>query len=57
MGDERRIGQILINLVSNALKFSPLGGNILIRAHCKGSETSEDKNTYSIFVKDQGPGI
>jgi len=49
--DERAIKQILINLVSNAVKFTPEGGRIDVvasRARCGG---------FQIMVHDNGPGI
>lgn len=49
LGDETRIGQVLTNLVSNAIKYSP-GGTIKIA----GKLTSE---SAIISVSDQGPGI
>jgi osomolarity two-component system, sensor histidine kinase SLN1 len=35
-GDKNRILQVLMNLVSNSLKFTPNGGTIEIRIRCKG---------------------
>ncbi len=49
--DERAIKQILINLCSNAVKFTPEGGKITVRAEparCGG---------FQISVQDNGPGI
>ncbi len=49
-GDPERIGQVLSNLVGNALKFTPEGGRITIRAVESGFHTR-------IEVRDTGPGI
>jgi two-component system, cell cycle sensor histidine kinase PleC len=49
--DERALKQILINLVSNAVKFTPEGGRITVlgsRARC---------GSFQIMVEDNGPGI
>jgi len=49
--DERALKQILINLCSNAVKFTPEGGRITVRAElarCGG---------FQISVQDNGPGI
>ena len=49
--DERALKQILINLCSNAVKFTPEGGKITVRAElarCGG---------FQISVQDNGPGI
>jgi len=49
--DERALKQILINLVSNAVKFTPEGGRICVigsRARC---------GNFQIMVEDNGPGI
>ncbi|KIH76082.1 PAS domain S-box-containing protein [Geoalkalibacter ferrihydriticus] len=48
--DRQRIGQVLENLVTNALKYSPNGGLIKIR----GTRGEED---YLITVSDQGIGM
>jgi two-component system cell cycle sensor histidine kinase PleC len=49
--DERAVKQILINLVSNAVKFTPRGGRIEVVA---GRAASGD---FQIMVRDNGPGI
>lgn len=49
--DARRTKQILVNLVSNAIKFSPRWGQIRIAA---GREANDD---VVISVSDNGPGM
>ncbi|MBI3453321.1 MAG: PAS domain-containing sensor histidine kinase, partial [Rhodospirillales bacterium] len=49
--DERMLRQILINLLSNAFKFTPAGGRVAIAAGC-------DRNGAPFFeVRDTGIGI
>jgi PAS domain S-box-containing protein len=48
--DEVRLRQVLDNLVSNAIKYSPDGGTIEV-----GGEV--DARNVTIYVKDQGVGI
>lgn len=50
-GDLRKCKQIMLNLLSNALKFTPKGGKIQIQV----GETKD--NAIRILVNDNGPGI
>lgn len=50
MADERRLRQILFNLLSNAVGFSPKGGTITLAA-------SRRPDAVAFTVADQGPGI
>ncbi len=49
-GDRNRIGQVIINLISNAIKYSPEASDILITCH-------NEKNKIKICVEDYGIGI
>ncbi len=55
MGDPTKISQILVNLISNAIKFTNMMGNIDISIE-KLSETEQDI-TLKFSVKDSGIGI
>jgi len=48
--DEARIGQVLLNLLGNALQYTPPGGRVLVSAHQRGAEVH-------ITVADTGIGI
>jgi signal transduction histidine kinase len=49
-GDSRRLKQILLNLMSNAVKFTPAGGKVTVRA-------SIESGDIKIAVSDTGIGI
>ncbi len=53
--DVFRLKQVMTNLISNALKFTPEGGNVLVRV-----EVVEDTADYQVlhfYVRDTGIGI
>jgi signal transduction histidine kinase len=51
--DERRIAQVLVNLLSNALKFTPAGGEITVRV----GDDPQRPADIRISVSDTGRGI
>ena len=53
--DPVRLRQILSNFASNALKFTPQGGTIEIKAEL--IERADGKDRVRFSVKDNGPGI
>ncbi|MCS6911517.1 MAG: cell wall metabolism sensor histidine kinase WalK, partial [Anaerolineales bacterium] len=50
-GDEIRLLQVLSNLVSNALRYTPAGGQIVLSATMNGDRQ------VALSVRDTGPGI
>lgn len=54
-GDAIRLRQILLNLLSNALKFTPAGGTVILYAEETGCDGKEAE--YHFFVRDTGVGI
>ncbi|MDT3427596.1 signal transduction histidine kinase [Paenibacillus forsythiae] len=53
-GDMARLRQVLVNLVSNAIKFTSLGGVYLV---VTGRERSDNRIVVEFMVKDTGIGI
>ena len=49
-GDQRAVQQILLNLVSNAIKFTPEGGSVSVNA-------AQGAGVVRLFVNDTGIGI
>jgi two-component system, OmpR family, phosphate regulon sensor histidine kinase PhoR len=54
LADRPRIEQVMINLIHNAIKFTPAGGSIVVSARAQG----EGLESYIVFaVRDTGVGI
>lgn len=49
-GDRERIAQVLMNLIGNAIKFSPQGGKVTI-------SMKNDLNNLRVTIEDEGIGI
>ncbi len=54
--DKLRLNQILLNIVSNAIKFTEPGGDIIVRLIEKPCEMKQ-YTTYELSVKDNGIGM
>jgi signal transduction histidine kinase len=50
MGDARRLGQVLDNLMGNAIKFSPAGSEVTVTV-------SQHDTLVAVSIADQGIGI
>src|SRR4029077_20451064 len=50
VGDDTRLSQVFSNLLTNAAKYTPAGGQIMV-----GSET--DGESVRVWVRDSGMGI
>ena len=58
--DKSMMEKIIFNLLSNAFKVTPEGGNILIEIYSNTLESEENtgpKNTFEICISDTGPGL
>ncbi|MDD2956258.1 MAG: response regulator, partial [Oscillospiraceae bacterium] len=55
IGDRLRVNQILMNLLSNALKFTPAGGKITLQVDQK--QKTQDKVFLQFKVEDTGIGM
>jgi len=49
-GDAERLRQVLTNLIDNAIKYSPVGGEVELRAY-------QEDGLVRVDVRDRGPGI
>ncbi len=54
--DPLRVRQILGNLLTNAVKYTPDGGEVVVRTFCESAPAS-GRGRAAIEVRDNGPGI
>ena len=55
-GDDDLLRRVLLNLVSNALKFTPLGGRVDVRVD-RATDEDDAHSSVVVTVRDDGPGI
>ncbi|MBI4055113.1 MAG: HAMP domain-containing protein [Elusimicrobia bacterium] len=55
LADADRLRQVLVNLISNALKFTPQGGRVVVRSRLK--VLKETQGGVEVSVSDTGSGI
>jgi signal transduction histidine kinase/CheY-like chemotaxis protein len=55
IGDPLRLGQVLVNLVNNAVKFTKDGGEVIVRIEVKSNE--KDQVLLHFSVSDSGIGM
>ncbi|HVY33900.1 MAG TPA: response regulator [Caulobacteraceae bacterium] len=55
VSDPGKIEQILVNLISNAAKFSPTGGRVTVRLTAAAEQ--DGRQRIRVEVEDQGPGV
>ncbi len=54
MGDRDRLRQALVNLLDNALRWTPAGGQVRVRLRMEGNEHD---GQIRVLIEDTGPGI
>ena len=57
LGDEDRLQQLLINLIDNALKYTPDRGDVLVQAGMEPGPNGDGERRLALTVSDTGCGI
>jgi NtrC-family two-component system sensor histidine kinase KinB len=56
-GDAARLGLVFVNLLTNALKYTPHNGEVVVRLASMQNAASHGRSRLQITVTDTGPGI
>lgn len=57
IGDEKRILQILVNILGNAVKYTPEGGDICLRVFCENDLEKPEHVLIRFEIEDNGIGM
>ena len=55
--DPLRVREVLDNLITNAIKYTPSPGQIVVRTEANASDAPDGRQSVAIRVADTGPGI
>jgi PAS domain S-box-containing protein len=55
LGDNARLRQVMVNLIENAIKYSPFGGPITVKM--QRTLTIENKHVIEVCIDDKGIGV
>jgi signal transduction histidine kinase len=56
-GDRDRLRQVIVNLLANAVKFTPKGGRVTVTLSEVGHQPDLNAQGFRIIVEDSGVGI
>lgn len=54
--DKERISQVLINLISNAIKYSPAADKVIVKSHRNGSDITISVEDFGIGIRKEDQG-
>ena len=57
MADKHKLAQVIRNMVSNAIKFTPENGDVTVKCHVIPELRNNDTAKLRVEVQDTGAGI